>query len=650
MKIKRAYGSWASPLSPQDMAGAPKLLDVQFGQAGDTLVWLESRGGQNTLVMQREGDAPRDLTERDMMVRARIGYGGGEYTVQGETLVFTGNGSRLYVQSLVGGRARAITPAFGVAAAPRLSPDGRWIVYVQSAEGVDGLALVDVDGREFPRKLAYGTDFVMQPAWHPSGDRLACIAWDQPRMPWDGTELRLLTLSRDPQGIPYAVERETLAGGEDVSIFQPEFSPNGRWLSYVSDESGWWQLYLRDLTTGTARRLTHDEAEYGWPAWTQGIRQYGWSHDSRWIYALRNFHSSIALWRYNVADLQAEQLNLPYTWFRMISVSPRRAQVAVLASSPTIPERALLLDLEAGPFERRTDADQPQVTHVEVEPAARVVRRTNTENLTVAQLSEARPIQWTAGDGEVVHGNFYPPASDRFDGVGLPPLIVHVHGGPTSQAHLAYNQEMQFYATRGFAVLQVNHRGGTGYGKAYKDKHRGNWGVYDVIDAASGAQHLVDEGVVDPGKLVILGGSAGGYTVLQSLVDKPGFWKAGVCLYGISNQFTLVSESDLEWKFESRYSEMLLGPLPEAAGRYRDRSPLFHAERIVDPVIVFQGEDDIVVPRSQSDSIVAALARRGVPHEYHVYPGEGHGWRKPETIEAYLKATLRFLEQWVIYA
>jgi dipeptidyl aminopeptidase/acylaminoacyl peptidase len=206
---------------------------------------------------------------------------------------------------------------------------------------------------------------------------------------------------------------------------------------------------------------------------------------------------------------------------------------------------------------------------------------------------------------------------------------------------------MQFYATRGFAVLQVNHRGSSGYGREYRNKHRLSWGVHDVIDAASGASHLVDEGLVDAGKLVILGGSAGGYTVLQSLVDKPGFWKAGVCLYGISNQFTLASG---DWKFEERYSDMLLGPLPESAERYRDRSPLFHAEKIVDPVIVFQGEDDQVVPRDQSDSIVAALASRGVPHEYHIYPGEGHGWRKPETIEAYLKATLAFLEKWVLYA
>jgi dipeptidyl aminopeptidase/acylaminoacyl peptidase len=206
---------------------------------------------------------------------------------------------------------------------------------------------------------------------------------------------------------------------------------------------------------------------------------------------------------------------------------------------------------------------------------------------------------------------------------------------------------MQFYATRGYAVLQVNHRGSTGYGKAYKDKHRRAWGYYDVEDAASGASHLAGHGLADPTKLVILGGSAGGYTVLQSLVSKPGFYKAGVCLYGISNQFTLVSEA--EFKFEERYSETLLGTLPEDAALYRERSPLFHADKIVDPVIIFQGDEDNVVPKSQSDSIVAALRERGVPHEYHVFPGEGHGFRKPETIEAYLKATLKFLERYVVY-
>jgi dipeptidyl aminopeptidase/acylaminoacyl peptidase len=242
---------------------------------------------------------------------------------------------------------------------------------------------------------------------------------------------------------------------------------------------------------------------------------------------------------------------------------------------------------------------------------------------------------------------YYPPASDRFEGVGLPPLMVMVHGGPTSQVPARFNAESQFFATRGYAVLQVNYRGSTGYGKDYMNKLRGAWGVYDVEDSATGALYLVERGLADRSKLVIMGGSAGGYTVLQSLVDKPGFYKAGVCLYGVSNQFTLASDTH---KFEERYTDSLLGPLPEAAALYRDRSPVFHADKIVDPLIIFQGLEDKVVTPSQSESIVAALKARGVPHEYHAYAGEGHGWRKPETIEHFYKTTLAFLKQYVLFA
>jgi dipeptidyl aminopeptidase/acylaminoacyl peptidase len=250
-------------------------------------------------------------------------------------------------------------------------------------------------------------------------------------------------------------------------------------------------------------------------------------------------------------------------------------------------------------------------------------------------------------DGEQVHGLFFPPHNPAFEGSGVPPLIVTIHGGPTSQVKANFNPRAQFFATRGYAVLEVNYRGSTGYGRPYWEALNGMWGVYDVEDAVSGVRHLADQGLVDGSRAVIMGGSAGGFTVLQALVDHPGFFTAAVCLYGVSNQFTLAAETH---KFEARYSDKLLGPLPEAADLYRQRSPIFHADRIQDPVIVFQGEDDQVVPRAQSDEIVASLERRGVPHEYHLYPGEGHGFRKTETIEHYYNAVDRFLKQYVIFA
>jgi dipeptidyl aminopeptidase/acylaminoacyl peptidase len=229
----------------------------------------------------------------------------------------------------------------------------------------------------------------------------------------------------------------------------------------------------------------------------------------------------------------------------------------------------------------------------------------------------------------------------------LPPLVVLVHGGPTSQVTANYQGQAQFLTSRGYAVLQVNYRGSTGYGRDYMLKLRHAWGIYDVEDSVSGARALAEQGRVDPVKRVIMGGSAGGFTVLQTLVTQPGAFTAGVCLFGVANQFTLAADTH---KFEARYLDTMLGPLPAAAAVYRERSPIFHAERITDPVVVFQGDEDKVVPRSQSDTIVASLKARGVPHEYHVYEGEGHGWRKTETIERFYETLDAFLRQYVVFA
>jgi dipeptidyl aminopeptidase/acylaminoacyl peptidase len=231
--------------------------------------------------------------------------------------------------------------------------------------------------------------------------------------------------------------------------------------------------------------------------------------------------------------------------------------------------------------------------------------------------------------------------------MGKPPLLVLVHGGPTGQRGADFDGRAQFFASRGWGVLQVNYRGSTGYGREYRDSLKGNWGIYDVQDAVSGAKYLIEDDTVDGDKVVIMGGSAGGFTVLKALEDYPGFFKAGINLFGVANQFTLAADTH---KFEERYLDSMLGPLPEAADLYRERSPLFFADKIKDPIAVFQGEDDKVVPREQSDEIVAILKRNGIPHEYHLYPGEGHGFRKTETIESFYNVVVKFLRQHVIFS
>ena len=540
----RAWGTWPSPLTPGSLAAGLRLVDVQWDRASDTLVWLENRGAQGVLVAQQGHDAARDLTA-ELSVRALVGYGGGDFTVAAGQVYFAGPEGRLYRQALAGGEAQAVTPGFGAVAAPRVSADGRWLAYVYSHEGEDGLALVDCAGAAWPVKLFAASDFVMQPAWQPDGKAIACITWNQPQMPWDGTSLRLLTLEQNDQGLPRCVDTCVLAGDEDTAILQPEFSPDGRWLAFVSDVSATGQLWLHDLQSGAQRQLTTADADHGAPAWAQGLRVFAWSHDGAALFFLRNERGFISLWRYELAsgaETRLTQLD-DYSSMGQLSASAQDDSLALMASAAQIPSRILSLDLDGA-------------THVR--------RRSATENTGRQQLAPVQALTWRGVDEEEVHGLYYAPHSERYRGEGQPPLIVTVHGGPTSQVCAAHDARAQFFATRGIAVLDVNYRGSTGYGRKYMQRLYGNWGICDVEDVLSGAEYLAGRGLADRERLVIMGGSAGGFTVLQTLVDHPGFFRAGVCLYGVANQFSLAMETH---KFEARYLDMLLGPLPRRCGR-----------------------------------------------------------------------------------
>lgn len=607
-----------------------KLIDVAW-DSGGALAWLERRSDRAALVVDRlDGQAARDLNG-GYSARGGVGYGGGEFNVgNGQVYFVEAKSGRIYRQALDGGEpAHPITPAFGACAAPTLSPDGRWLLFIRSYEGRDSLEIVDVDGKFWPHKLVSGDDFYMQPAWSPDGQSIAWIAWNHPNMPWDGAQLALGRLSAGPGGLPVVEAAQTIAGDEHTAILQPQFSPDGRFLAYVSDASGWWQILLRDLA-GTVRQLTDAPAEHGEPAWIQGRRTYAFSADGRRIYFLRNQNNRVSLWQMETDGGPEREIVLgaPYSYLEQIAVSD--AGLALIASGSATPARLLALELDAagnaGP--------------------ARIVRRSSAEELGAQWFSQPEVVDWPSAAGQTAHGLYYPPHNPRAHGDGAPPLIVAVHGGPTSQEMQSYDLETQFFTSRGYAVLAVNFRGSSGYGRAYRNLLRGQWGVVDVEDAVNGARAMVAAGRADGGKLVIMGGSSGGLTVLKALEDYPGLFKAGVCLYGVSNQFSLAMDTH---KFELHYSDLLLGPLPQAAEVYRQRSPAYFADRIQDALALFQGEEDTVVPRRQSDEVAAVLSRRGVPHIYHVYPGEGHGFRKPETLEHYYRVVERFLLEHVIW-
>ena len=623
---RRAYGLWESPLSPLALAQGKRISEVGFESDGRTAVWLEGRGDRGVLVASAEDDpAPRDLTDA-LSVRATVGYGGGDFCVAGGVVIFS-SGGRLYRQELAGGETRPITPALGAVASPRLSPDGRWVLFVQSAERKDCLAVVDSAGEQWPVKLAQGRDFYMQPRWSPDGAHVAWIAWDHPNMPWDGTELWLARFESGDGG-PRLVDARCLTGDTETAIYQPEFLGAAE-IAYVSDSGGWGQIYRQPLAGGEAVRVSGGFGEYGRPAWAQGQQAYAVADGGKRLAAVRSFRGQHAVQLIDLASGETTDVGAlqAYSAVDFIAASPDGSRIGLVASAPRTPQRVLAFDAGNG--------------------SVHTLARATGETVPAASLSQPEPVEWTSFDGETAHGIFYPPASSRFTSPGKPPLVALIHGGPTSQVTLSYNPQAQFLATRGYAVLLVNYRGSTGYGRDYMLKLRQSWGVYDVEDSRTGCEALAQRGLVDERKRVIMGGSAGGFTVLQSLVTHPGFYTAGVCLFGVANQFTLVQDTH---KFEERYSDSLLGPLPDAAALYRERSPVFHADQMRDPVIVFQGDSDQVVPPSQSEEIVASLRARGVPHEYHVFAGEGHGWRKTETIEHFYTLLDRFLRQYVVYA
>jgi dipeptidyl aminopeptidase/acylaminoacyl peptidase len=639
------YGLVPSPITPRSMAQGRRLRDIAWDAQSGTLLWLEQRSDRGVIVGDAlDGHAPMELTAQHS-VRARVGYGGGDMTAGGGAVYYVADGGRgygaLYRQRLAGGAPRIVIPDFGQPAAPALSPDGRWLIYVHSWQDDDGLAIAPADDEDgqlarWPQRLVHGADFYMQPVWSPSLSRelpyVAWVEWDHPHMPWERSRLGVATLHLDGDALPVVEERRYIEmGGEaESAVFQPTFSPDGRTLAYISDVSGWGGLYLVDLPSGQVTPLWIEEAELGEPAWAQGMRTFAWSPAGDTIYVCRNDGFAVQLWAVDVATRQARPVEAlgEMTHVSQPCISPEGI-VAVIASSGIVPPRIVTWD--------------PRSDEVWVRA------RAESELVPPADLCPPEPLSWSSVDGQQVHGLLTmpcvkePSASRRQE--GLPPLILRVHGGPTGQATARYSSEAQFFATRGYAVLEVNYRGSAGYGRAYRAGLDGQWGVIDVDDAVSGARHLAVQGLVDGDKMVIMGGSAGGYTVLQSLIRYPGVFKAGLCSYGVTNLFTLAIDTH---KFEQHYLDSLIGPLPQTAERYRERSPVFHAECIRDPVAIFQGEEDRVVPASQAEAIVAALQCNGVPHEYHLYPGEGHGWRKAETIETFYRDILAFLRQYVL--
>jgi dipeptidyl aminopeptidase/acylaminoacyl peptidase len=500
-----------------------------------------------------------------------------------------------------------------------MTPDGQWIVCVRerhpaTGEASNEIVIIRTNGSLPPRTLVSGRDFYACPRISPDGRSLAWLEWDHPQMPWDGTELWLADL---PSGISLANPRR-VAGGPTESIFQPEWSPTGV-LHFVSDRTGWWNLYR--WADDRVDALLPMEAEFGSPAWSFGYSHYAFLPDGR-IAAMYSKDGMDHLGWIPPEGRKWTPIETGLSSFDPPSLhsDASSGRLIVVGGAPDRPPAVYALQVESGKLE--------------------TLSAINPDLPDPGNISRPRPITFPTSGGQVAHALFYPPRNrdQQAPENTLPPLIVISHGGPTSNATSEFYLPLQFWTSRGFAVVDVNYRGSSGYGRAYRELLNGTWGVFDVEDCIAAARSLVDQGEADPKRLIIRGGSAGGYTTLCALTFHDEF-AAGASYYGVADLETLARDTH---KFESRYLDSLIGPYPAAIELYTRRSPIHFAGQLGCPIILFQGLEDRVVPPAQAEIMVEALQSNGLPHAYLAFEGEAHGFRKVENIRRALEAELYF--------
>ena len=631
------YGSWKTPVTSAIVVeSAVGLSEVRVD--GADVIWAETRpaeGGRTQLVRRRADGARTDLLPEGQSARTAVHeYGAGSWWARDGVVWFAAwDDQRLYRLEIETGSAVPITPSPETPRGDRysdgdVSPDGRWIACVRERHPAGGRGAVDVRNEivrlaahedSVPEVLVTGPDFVANPRWSPAGDRVCWIEWDHPHMPWDATRLMVRDLTGGQDTV--------VAGGAAEACQDASWQPDGS-LLFIGDRTGWWNLYRWSPADGTVAPLTQIAADIGEPPWTLGGSRYAPLPDGRIVFARwRDGFDGLAV---RLPDGTVSDLDLDFS-----SVSCVRAaggSSVVLAAGTPAAERSI---------SRVTLGDSDAVSElVTLRPA----RNLADLGISAEYVSAPEPIAFPSARGRTAYGLFYAPANPACAPPerDLPPLLVEIHGGPTAAAVPVLSVPLQYWTSRGFAVVDVNYAGSTGYGRDYRDSLRGEWGVADVEDCLAAARWLAEQGRVDPERLCIRGGSAGGYTTLAALARADTPFAAGADHFGLADLEVIARETH---KFESRYLDSLIAPYPEGRDVYRDRSPIHHVDAFARPLIVVQGLEDEVVPPNQSEMIVDALRAKGVPVAYLPFEGEQHGLRRAENIRRALDGELSFYAQ-----
>jgi dipeptidyl aminopeptidase/acylaminoacyl peptidase len=625
------YGSWRSPItSDLIVQDSISLLDVLID--GGDVYWLEGRpreGGRSVLVRQNRDGSTADVNSAPLNARTRVHeYGGGAVCVAEGTAYFSNDkDQRLYRQS-PGAAPTPLTPEPASSDAQRRYADGlidkRRNVWIgvredhsdpehRGVNAVNTIVTVDLTRGGPGEVLVSGCDFFSSPRLSPDGRRLAWLAWNHPNMPWVGTELWTADVADDERLTNHA----RIAGGDSESIFQPEWSPDGQ-LYFVSDRTDWWNLYR--WQDGKAVAICPLAAEFGQPQWVFGMSTYAFADAQTIVCA----YTQKGLGNLAILDVPTRRLTaieLPHTDFSAIRAHGN--QVAFRAGSPVHPPSVVLLDLTTK-------------SHQVLRSASPVADRPAIKRY----FTQVRPVQFDTSNGKTAFGLFYPPHNPDYRAPAgeKPPLLVKCHGGPTSACSSTLDLRIHYWTSRGIAVLDVNYGGSTGFGREYRERLQGTWGIVDVDDCINGAESLAQQGLIDRDRTVITGGSAGGFTTLAALTFRD-FFKGGGSHYGVSDLEALDLDTH---KFESRYNQWLIGDYPAQKELYQERSPVHFADRVKCPIIFFQGDEDRIVPPNQTEAMVNALRRSGIPVGYFLFAGEQHGFRKAENIKRALDAELDF--------
>ncbi|MBH65657.1 MAG: peptidase [Chloroflexi bacterium] len=619
------YGSWESPISADLITqGGLRLGEVRVD--GADVYWHEGRpeeSGRYVIVKRSADDSISEINPAPFNARNAVHeYGGSAYAVRDGEVFFTNwDDQRIYRASSDDGEPTAITEEpeieLGIRFADlKLTNDSKWILSVREShhedrEADNDLVAVPTDGSGAVVVLASGHDFYSSPRQNPAGDMICWLSWDHPNMPWDGCELWVAEFD---SSTGTTSNEQKVTGGADVSIVQPEWSPNGT-LVFITDESGWWNL--TKWSNGKITPILAEEKDHGGPAWAFGFSTYSFLEDGAIV--LKGSKGTGGRFRmitpngHEVAEAAA-----PHSLIAEVNVIGD--DVAYIGASPTSSAEVVKVTLSNG-----------NVTSL---------KSSSEIDLDEAYLSVPEEITFPTTNDAEAHAYYYPPTNPDFeaDSAELPPLLVISHGGPTSATSSSLSLPLQFWTSRGFAVVDVNYRGSTGYGRAFRDALKGNWGVYDTDDCIAAADYLVERGQADTDRVAIKGGSAGGYTTINALTFHDRF-AVGATYYGIADLSVFIGDTH---KYESRYLDSLIGPYPEAKQLYHDRSAINFTDQLSCPMIILQGLEDKIVPPSQAEIMAGALRDKGIPFSLMMFEGEQHGFRKSKNIKASLEGELYF--------